>query len=153
MLEGIEFINKELFWALLCIPLAILWYVFKYEKQTAEFKISSIKGFKVGNSWLPKLKTSYVCVSTTGPDPVNHRSCHARKQLMYRQKRKPPGALILLWPSMYQRVCWRKDLKTKSFRGTKERGRREFIKGRPNDRIGLGGICRRKLYQNTYHKR
>ena len=56
MFEGIEFINKQMFWLLLCIPLAVIWYVFKYNKQSPAFKISSIKGFKVGNSWLPKLK-------------------------------------------------------------------------------------------------
>ena len=56
MFEGIEFVNKELFWLLLALPIAILWYVFKHNKQTAELKISSIKGFKVSNSWLPKVK-------------------------------------------------------------------------------------------------
>ena len=56
MFEGIEFLNKQLFWALLILPLAILWYIFKHKKQTAEFKISSVKGFKIGNSILPKLK-------------------------------------------------------------------------------------------------
>lgn len=56
MFEGIEFINKQLFWLLLCIPIAILWYVLKHKKQTPAFKISSVKGFKVGSSWHPKLK-------------------------------------------------------------------------------------------------
>ena len=56
MFEGFEFLNKEFFWLLLLLPLAILWYVFKHNKQTAELKISSIKGFKVTNSLLPKLR-------------------------------------------------------------------------------------------------
>ena len=56
MLEGIDFLNKQLFWVFLTIPLAILWYVFKYKKQTTEFKISSIKGFKLGSSLLPKFR-------------------------------------------------------------------------------------------------
>ena len=57
MLEGIEFLNKEFFWLLLLLPLAVLWYVFKFRKQTAELKISSIKGFKATrSSILPKLK-------------------------------------------------------------------------------------------------
>ena len=56
MFEGIEFLNKEFFWLLLLLPLAIVWYVFKYNKQTAELKISSLKGFKVTTSWLTKLK-------------------------------------------------------------------------------------------------
>ena len=56
MFEGIEFVNKEFFWLLLALPLAILWYVIKNKQQTAELKISSLKGFKITNSWLPKLK-------------------------------------------------------------------------------------------------
>ena len=51
MFEGIDFLNKQMLWVFLALPLALLWYVFKHKKQTAEFKISSIKGFKVGNSW------------------------------------------------------------------------------------------------------
>ena len=56
MFEGIEFVNKEFFWLLLTLPLVVLWYIFKHKKQTAELKISSLKGFKITNSWLPKLR-------------------------------------------------------------------------------------------------
>ena len=56
MFEGIEFLNKGFFWLLLLLPVAIVWYYFKNKQQTAELKISSLKGFKVSNSWLPKLK-------------------------------------------------------------------------------------------------
>ena len=56
MLQGITFENKIFFWLLLALPLAILWYVLKHKRQTAELKISSLKGFKTKQSWLPKLK-------------------------------------------------------------------------------------------------
>jgi len=56
MLEGIEFVNKSFFWLLLLLPLAVLWYIFKNKQQTAELKISSLKGFKATASWLPKLR-------------------------------------------------------------------------------------------------
>jgi len=56
MLEGIEFLHKQWFWLLLALPLALLWYIFKYKRQTPELKISSLKGFKIGSSILPKLK-------------------------------------------------------------------------------------------------
>ena len=56
MLEGITFENKIFFWLLLALPLAILWYVLKHKHQTAELKISSLKGFKAKKSWLPTLK-------------------------------------------------------------------------------------------------
>ena len=56
MLEGIEFLNKTFFWLFLILPLLILWYIFKHNKQTAELKISTIKGFKITQSWLPKAR-------------------------------------------------------------------------------------------------
>ena len=56
MFEGIEFVNKDFFWLLLLLPVAILWYLLKNKKQTAELKISSIKGFKITNTLLPKLR-------------------------------------------------------------------------------------------------
>ena len=43
MLEGIEFLNKELFWLFLLLPLAMLWYIFKQKKQTAELKNIKLK--------------------------------------------------------------------------------------------------------------
>ena len=46
MLENIQFLNIEFFWLLLLLPIAIIWYVFTRNKQTAELKMSSIQGFK-----------------------------------------------------------------------------------------------------------
>ena len=51
MLENIQFLNKEFFWLLLLLPIAIIWYVLKHSKQTAELKISSIKGFQGTSSF------------------------------------------------------------------------------------------------------
>ena len=56
MFDTIEFLNKELFWLLLLLPIAVVWYVFKHNKQTAELKISSIQGFKVTSSVWSKLR-------------------------------------------------------------------------------------------------
>ena len=56
MFDNIEFLNKEFFWMLLLLPIAIIWYVFKHNKQTAELKISSIKGFKVAPSIWSKFR-------------------------------------------------------------------------------------------------
>ena len=56
MIGNLEFNNTEFFWLLLLLPLVILWYVLKNKKQTAELRISSIKGFKTRKSVVPKLK-------------------------------------------------------------------------------------------------
>ena len=72
MFEGIEFVNKEFFWLLLALPLAVLWYLFKHKKQTAELKISSLKGFKITNSWLPKLRHILFAIQIIGARIINY---------------------------------------------------------------------------------
>jgi len=56
MFNNFEFVNPGFFWLLALLPLALLWYIFKRKKQTAELKISSLQGFKATPSFLPKLK-------------------------------------------------------------------------------------------------
>jgi len=135
MFEGIEFINKQMFWALLCIPLAILWYFFKYNKQTAEFKISSIKGFKAGNTWLPKLKhlmfvfrllaLALLITALARPQTVDIST-----------KTKTTRGIDIVMAIDVSASMLAKDLKPNRLEALKNVAA-EFIKGRPNDRIGL----------------
>ena len=56
MFENFEFSHPHFFWLFLALPVAIAWYLWKRKKQTPAVKLSSIKGFKTGNAWLPRLK-------------------------------------------------------------------------------------------------
>ena len=56
MLENIEFLNKELFWVMLALPLALLWYVLTNKRQTSELKMSTLHGFKIQRSIWGKLR-------------------------------------------------------------------------------------------------
>lgn len=38
MFEGIQFLNKDFFWLLLLLPLAVFWYVLKHRVQTSRIK-------------------------------------------------------------------------------------------------------------------
>ena len=135
MFEGIEFINKQMFWLLLCIPLAILWYILKYKKQTAAFKISSIKGFKSINSWLPKLKhlmfafrllaLALIIIALARPQTVDVSS-----------KTKTTRGIDIVMAIDVSASMLAKDLKPNRLDALKNVAG-EFIKGRPNDRIGL----------------
>jgi len=135
MLEGIEFINKQWFWLLLCIPFAILWYGFKQKKQTAEFKISSVKGFKAGNSWLPKLKhlmfifrllaLALLITALARPQTVDVST-----------KTKTTRGIDIVMAIDVSASMLAKDLKPNRLEALKSVAA-EFIKGRPNDRIGL----------------
>ncbi|WP_147677655.1 vWA domain-containing protein [Algibacter pacificus] len=135
MFEGIEFVNKEFFWLLLLLPLAILWYVFKHNKQTAELKMSSLKGFKVTSSWLTKLKPimfalrllalALLIMALARPQTVDVSS-----------KTKTTRGIDIVMAIDVSASMLAKDLRPNRLDALKEVAA-EFIKGRPNDRIGL----------------
>ncbi len=56
MFANFTFENPEFFWLLLLLIPAAAWYFWKRNKQTAELKISSTKGFKAKSGILPKLR-------------------------------------------------------------------------------------------------
>ena len=135
MFEGIEFVNKEFFWLFLLLPLAIVWYVFKRNKQTAELKMSSLKGFKVTSSWITKLKPimfvlrllalALLIMALARPQTVDVSS-----------KTKTTRGIDIVMAIDVSASMLAKDLRPNRLDALKEVAA-EFIKGRPNDRIGL----------------
>ncbi|GAA3644256.1 vWA domain-containing protein [Flavivirga jejuensis] len=135
MFEGIEFLNKEFFWLLLALPLAILWYVFKNKKQTAELKISSLKGFKLTNSWLPKLKHLLFALRLLALTLLI--AGLARPQTVdVSTKTKTTRGIDIVMAIDVSASMLAKDLSPNRLEALKKVAA-EFIKGRPNDRIGL----------------
>ena len=135
MFEGIEFLNKEFFWLLLLLPLAVLWYLFKYKKQTAELKISSLKGFKTGNSILPKFKhllfilrlfvLAFLITALARPRTVDVST-----------KTKTTRGIDIVMAIDVSASMLAKDLRPNRLEALKKVAA-QFIKERPNDRIGL----------------
>lgn len=135
MFEGIEFLNKHFFWLFLLLPIAILWYVFKYKKQTAELHMSSIKGFKLTNSWLPKVKhllfvfrllaLALLITAMARPRTVDVSS-----------KTKTTRGIDIVMAIDVSASMLAKDLLPNRLEALKNVAS-EFIKGRPNDRIGI----------------
>lgn len=135
MFEGIEFLNKELFWVLLALPLAITWYVFKQKKQTAELKISSLKGFKIGSSWLPKLKHALFALRLIALALLI--TALARPQTVdVSTKTKTTRGIDIVMAIDVSASMLAKDLKPNRLEALKVVAA-DFIQGRPNDRIGL----------------
>jgi len=56
MFENFEFSHPHFFWLFLALPIALAWYIWKRNKQTPSVKLSTVKGFKMGNTLLPKLR-------------------------------------------------------------------------------------------------
>lgn len=135
MFEGIEFLNKEFLWLFLLLPLAILWYVFTRKRQTAELKISSIKGFKVGHSFLPKLRPllfvfrllalAFLITAIARPRTSDETT-----------KTKTTKGIDIIMAIDVSASMLAKDLLPNRLEALKKVAA-EFILGRPNDRIGL----------------
>lgn len=135
MFEGIEFLNKEFFWLMLLLPLAILWYVFKFQKQTAELKISSLKGFKVTPSILPKFRHLLFLLRLLALAALITALARPRTVDVSTKTKTTRGIDIVMAIDVSASMLAR-DLKPNRLEALKEVAA-EFIKGRPNDRIGL----------------
>lgn len=135
MLEGIEFLNKQWFWVLLALPIAVLWYVFNHNKQTAELKISSLKGFKVTSSWLPKFKHVLFALRLIALGLL--MTALARPQTVdVSTKTKTTRGIDIVMAIDVSASMLAKDLKPNRLEALKNVAA-DFIQGRPNDRIGL----------------
>jgi len=135
MFEGIEFLNKEFFWLLLLLPLAILWYVFKHKKQTAELRMSTIKGFKLTNSWLPKLKHLMFALRLLALALLITAMARPRTVDVSSKTKTTRGIDIVMAIDVSASML-AKDLLPNRLEALKNVAS-DFIKGRPNDRIGI----------------
>ena len=135
MFEEIEFLNKEFFWLFLILPIAVLWYILKYNKQTAELKISSLKGFKVGSSVLPKFRHLLFILRllTLG---VLITALARPRTVDVSSKTKTTRGIDIVMAFDVSASMLAKDLKPNRLEALKNVAS-QFIKGRPNDRIGL----------------
>lgn len=135
MLQGIEFVNKEFFWLFLLLPLIILWYVLKHHKQTAELKISTIKGFKVTKSWLPKAKHGLFILRLLAVALII--TALARPQTVdVSSKTKTTRGIDIVISIDVSASMLAKDLLPNRLEALKKVAS-EFVNSRPNDRIGI----------------
>jgi Ca-activated chloride channel family protein len=135
MFEGIEFLNKGFFWLLLVLPLAVLWYIFKHQKQTAELKISSLKGFKVTNSWLPKFKHVLFALRLLALALLITALARPQSVDVSTRTKTTRGIDIVMAIDVSASML-AKDLSPNRLEALKKVAA-DFIMGRPNDRIGL----------------
>ena len=135
MFANFTFENPEFFWLFLLLPLAIGWYLWKRNKQMAELKISTTKGFKVKSGFLPKLRPvlfllrllalSFIIVAMARPRTVNVSTETSSSQ----------GIDIVMAIDVSASMLAR-DLQPNRLDALKAVAE-EFVKDRPGDRIGL----------------
>jgi len=134
MLDSIEFANPQFFWLLLLLPLAVLWYFFKRKEDTASLKISSTKGFS-SNNILPKLKPLLFLMRVLALAAIITALARPQTTEVSTKTKTTKGIDIVMAIDVSTSMLAR-DLKPDRLTALKDVAA-EFIKKRPNDRIGL----------------
>ncbi|WP_299761416.1 VWA domain-containing protein [uncultured Dokdonia sp.] len=135
MLENFEFSNPQFFWLFLALPVAIAWYIWKRKKQTPAVKLSSIKGFKAGSSFLPKLRPLLFLLRLVALAALITAMARPRTVDVSTRTKSTRGIDIIIAIDVSASML-AKDLRPNRLEALKLVAA-DFIKGRPNDRIGL----------------
>lgn len=135
MFNNITFENPEVFWLLLLIPVAIAWYIWQRNRLNATLRISTIKGFKLGNSWLVKLKPLLFALRLFVLTLVIMAMARPRTVDVSTKTKTTRGIDIVMAIDVSASMLAR-DLRPNRLEALKDVAA-EFVKGRPNDRIGL----------------
>lgn len=135
MFDNFTFENPQFFWLLLLLPIAAVWYFWKRNKQRAEVRISSIKGFKVKSSMLPVLSHSLFVLRLLALALMIVAMARPRTTNISSKTSSTQGIDIVLAIDVSASMLAR-DLQPNRLEALKEVAG-EFIKGRPGDRIGL----------------
>ncbi len=134
MFEGIEFAHPQLFWLLLLLPLAIAWYFFTWKRQLASLKISSIKGFGPSH-FLSKVKPLLFVLRLLALAAVIMALARPQTKDVSTRTKTTKGIDIVMAIDVSSSML-AQDLKPNRLSALRKVAA-EFIKKRPNDRIGL----------------
>ncbi len=135
MFDNFTFESPQFFWLLLLLPIAAAWYFWKRNRQQAELRISSIRGFKTKSSILPVLRHGLFLLRLIALALLITAMARPRTTDVSTRTSSTQGIDIVLSIDVSASMLAR-DLKPNRLEALKEVAA-EFIKGRPSDRIGL----------------
>jgi Ca-activated chloride channel family protein len=117
------------------MPVLIAWYIIKRGKQTAELKISTIKGFKVKQSWLVNIRPLLFVLRLLALAFLITAMARPRTVDVSTKTKTTKGIDIVMAIDVSASMLAR-DLRPNRLEALKDVAS-EFIQGRPNDRIGI----------------
>ncbi|WP_373057410.1 VWA domain-containing protein [Zunongwangia sp. H14] len=135
MFTNFTFENPQFFWLFLLLPVAIAWYFWKRNRQTAELRISTIKGFKAKKSLLAQLKPVLFILRLLVLALIITAMARPRTVDVSTRSSSTQGIDIVMAIDVSASMLAR-DLQPNRLDALKEVAQ-EFVKGRPSDRIGL----------------
>ena len=134
-MKNVTFLNPEFFWLFLLLPIAIGWLFWKRKQQTPTLKISSLKGFQTSKSLLAKLKPFLFVMRLLALSSLIIAMARPRTVDISSQTKTTQGIDIVMAVDVSGSML-AKDLKPNRMEALK-RVAADFVKERPNDRIGL----------------
>lgn len=134
-MNGITFLNPGFFWLFLLLPIAIAWFFWKRNQQSATLKISSLKGFQGQNSFLAKLKPVLFVLRLLTLSSLIVAMARPRTVDVSNQTKTTKGIDIVMAVDVSGSML-AKDLKPNRMEALKDVAK-TFVENRPNDRIGL----------------
>lgn len=134
-MNGITFLNPGFFWLFLLLPIAIAWFFWKRNQQSATLKISSLKGFQGQNSFLAKLKPVLLVLRLLALSSLIVAMARPRTVDVSNQTKTTKGIDIVMAVDVSGSML-AKDLKPNRMEALKDVAQ-TFVENRPNDRIGL----------------
>ena len=134
-MEKITFLNPEFFWLFLLIPIAIGWFFWKRNQQSATLKMSSTQGFKNSESLLTKLKPCLYIFRIISLCSLIIALARPRTVDISNETKTTKGIDIVMAMDVSGSML-AKDLKPNRMEALK-RVAADFVSERPNDRIGL----------------
>lgn len=134
-MKEITFLNPGFFWLFALLPLAIAWYIWKRKQQTATLKISSLKGFQASGSILAKLQPLLFVLRLLALSALIVAMARPRTVDISNETKTTKGIDIVMAVDVSGSML-AKDLKPNRMEALK-RVASDFVKERPNDRIGL----------------
>ena len=135
MSSNFEFVNPQLFWLLLLLPMLLLWFFWKQKQQTAVLKISSLKGFDTSKNWLAKLRPLLFVIRLIVLGLIIVAMARPRTVDESTRIKTTKGIDIVIAIDVSASML-AKDLKPNRLEALKAVASR-FIQARPNDRLGL----------------
>ena len=135
MLKGIEFANPVFFWLLLLIPAMVAFYIWRADKMQGSLSVSAVKGFAVARkSIIPRLRHAGIVLRCLALIAII--VALARPQSAFSWQNSTTEGIDIVIASDISGSMLAEDFKPNRLEAGKNIAI-DFIKARPDDRIGL----------------
>lgn len=132
--RGIEFAHPGFFWLFISIPLMVGWYIWKQRQLQGNLNVPTLRGFTLKKSMLPKFRHSGIVLRSLALSAMIVALARPQSSLSW-QNSTTEGIDIIIASDISGSML-AEDFKPNRLEAGKQIAI-DFIKGRPDDRIGL----------------